>query len=343
MTLFLAGIMVGSLVLYCLLGGADYGAGLWDLLSSGPRKTEQQDLIQMAIQPIWEANHVWLILLLVLLFSGFPSAFATLMIALHVPILLVLLGVVLRGAAFVFRAYSTGNPRMQRAWAYVFSVASCFTPFFLGITLGSLSNDQVMVEHDVSMNGYLAPWFNPFSISVGLLSLSLFAFLAACYLAVEARAADLLDDFRRRALASGAVATLLAIVTFVLSARYAPGIRDGLFHHPLAWIVETSAVIAAAATFIALLKGRVHSARITAALQVSLIVVGWAGAQNPYLVRPQMTIWNSVASDLVIRDLVIASLAGATILFPSLWVLYRVFKRNLNVTSSTITHRETSA
>src|SRR5580658_9579741 len=121
MTSILAGIMVASLVLYVLLAGADFGAGFWDLLSSGSLKDAQRDLIANAIQPIWEANHVWLILILVLLFSGFPSAFGDIMIVLYVPILLMLLGIVLRGSSFVFRAYSSAGDEMRRTWARIFS------------------------------------------------------------------------------------------------------------------------------------------------------------------------------------------------------------------------------
>src|SRR5262249_29741511 len=131
-----AAIIVAAIAIYAISGGADYGAGIWDLLSSGPSKDEQKVLIANAIRPIWEANHVWIIFVLVLLFSGFPRAFGTIMVALFIPILVALLGVVLRGSSFVFRAYSTTDSRMQRTYAYVFSAASCFTPLFLGIVLG---------------------------------------------------------------------------------------------------------------------------------------------------------------------------------------------------------------
>src|SRR5215831_4904163 len=126
MTPLLAAVMGAALVLYVLLAGADYGAGFWDLLSSGPLKDEQKNLIANAIRPIWEANHVWLIFIFVLLFVGFPRAFGAIMIALYVPISLVLLGIVLRGAAFVFRAYST-NSDVQRTYAFLFSASSSFT------------------------------------------------------------------------------------------------------------------------------------------------------------------------------------------------------------------------
>src|SRR5215469_13774235 len=226
MALLLAGIMIVALVAYVLLAGADYGAGLWDLFSSGPSKEEQHDLIANAIQPIWEANHVWLILILVLLFSGFPPAFGAIMVALYIPILLMLVGIVLRGSSFVFRAYSTIDSRMQRACAYVFSMSSCFTPLFAGIIVGALSDDHIFVTQDVSVNGYVLNWLNPFTISVGLLTVALFAFLAAAYLIVEASSEELKSAFRRRAVAAGVAVGIMAALTSILSAWYARGLRD---------------------------------------------------------------------------------------------------------------------
>ena len=152
LTPLLAAVMVSSLVLYVLLAGADYGAGFWDLLSSGPSKEEQKNLIANAIRPIWEANHVWLILILVLLFAGFPRAFGVIMTALCVPISLMLLGIVLRGSSFVFRAYSTANSGTQRTYAYVFSASSSFTPIFAGIVLASLSDNRVVVAQSAFLN-----------------------------------------------------------------------------------------------------------------------------------------------------------------------------------------------
>ena len=112
----LAGIMLASLVIYSLLGGADYGAGFWDLMCSGPRRQNQRDVIAQAIQPVWEANHIWLILLVVLMFSGFPVAFSSISVGLAVPVFLILLGIVLRGSSYVFRAYFAGNIRTQLYW-----------------------------------------------------------------------------------------------------------------------------------------------------------------------------------------------------------------------------------
>ena len=326
LTLLLATIIAVSLTLYAILAGADYGAGVWDLLSSGPLKEEQKELIANSIQPIWEANHVWLILILVLLFSGFPKAFGVIMVALFIPILLMLLGIVLRGSSFIFRAYSTPDSRTQRTWAYVFSAASCFTPFFLGVVLGSLSAGRVVVVDDASVNGYVLSWLNPFSIAVGTFTLVLFAHLAAAFLTVEALTQQLRQDFRNRAIGAGLIAGCLEVLAFVLTAWYARGLRDGLLHDALARTAVLAAAIALIAGIVALFKERFGLARMMAAAHTGAIAIGWAAAQYPYIVRPGMTIANGVSSDITVRYVVLASLAGAFVLFPSLTLLLYVFK-----------------
>lgn len=326
MTPLLAAAMVSSLVLYVLLGGADYGAGFWDLLSRGPLKEAQKNLIANAIRPIWEANHVWLILILVLLFAGFPRAFGTIMIALCVPISLMLLGIALRGSSFVFQAYSTTNSDMQRTYADIFSASSSFTPVFAGIILASLSDDRVLVARDESLNGYVFNWLNPFSLIVGLFTLALFAYLAATYLSVEAPNLDLRQIFRRRAFGAGSISGVLGVVTFILTKRYAQGLRDGLLHNSLAQCAEAGAVISLIVGLAALSRDHVRFSRLMAALFAVSIVTGWAAAQYPYLARPDMTIFNSALSENVVRDVLFALIAGALVLFPSLAFLLYVFK-----------------
>ena len=322
----LAAVIVASLALYAISGGADYGAGVWDLLSGGPFKEEQNELIANAIRPIWEANHIWLIFILVLLFSGFPRAFSSIMVALFIPILLMLFGIILRGSSFVFRAYSTIDSRMQRTCAYLFSVASCITPFFLGIVLGSLSDDSVLVVDGLSMNGYLFNWVNPFPITIGLFTLALFAFLAATYLTVEAPSQSVRQSFRSRAIAAGVIVGCLASLAFLLTNWYAPGLRYGFLHGKLARCSEIAAGIALIVAVIALLKNHFRLARMMAAIYASAVVVGWASAQYPYIARPSTTIFNSVVSDGTVRDVVLASIAGALVLFPSLGLLLYIFK-----------------
>jgi cytochrome bd ubiquinol oxidase subunit II len=325
MTPLLAAFMGAALVLYVLLGGADYGAGFWDLLSAGPLKEEQKSLIANAIRPIWEANHVWLIFIFVLLFACFPRAFGAIMIALYIPISLMLLGIVLRGAAFVFRAYST-NSDMQRTYAFLFSASSSFTPILAGMALASLSDDRVVVVRDESLNGYVFNWLNPFSLSVGLFTLAICAYLAATYLAVEAGSPELRRAFRHRAFAAGSISGVLGIEVFVLSNRYAQGLRTGLLHNSLAVFTGALGVISLIVGLTALFRDRVRPARWIVALFAASIVTSWVAAQYPYLARPEMTVFNSALSENIVRDVLCASIAGALVLFPSLALLLYVFK-----------------
>jgi cytochrome bd ubiquinol oxidase subunit II len=328
--LILAGIMLAALVIYSLLAGADYGAGFWDLMCSGSRQEEQRALIERAIEPVWEANHIWLILIVVLMFSGFPAAFSGICLGLAVPLFLILLGIVLRGSSYVFRAYFTGSVRTQLYWGKVFSISSSLTPLFLGIVIGAISSNAVLVHDGVSENGFLRTWFHPFPLIVGVLSLSLFAYLSACYLAIETNDAAVQNDFRQRALISGFVSIVAAAITYVVAGDSAKPIRDGLTHAPHDWLIELGAAIAAVVAFQALWSRSYFRARIAAAAQVALIVIGWGVAQYPYLVRPELTIVNSAAPSNIVSDLVIAVAVGAVVLIPSLILLLLVFKTNRN-------------
>jgi cytochrome d ubiquinol oxidase subunit II len=328
--LILAGVMLAALVIYSLLGGADYGAGFWDLMCSGLRQEEQRALIARAIQPVWEANHIWLILVVVLTFSGFPAAFSGICLGLAVPIFLILLGIVLRGSSYVFRAYFTGSVRTQLYWGKVFSISSSITPLFLGIVIGAISSNAVLVHDGVSENGFLRTWFHPFPMIVGVLSVSLFAYLSACYLTIETNDTALQNDFRQRALISGLVSIVSAVITYVIAGDSAKPIRDGLMHVPHVWLIELGAAIAALVAFQALWSRSYLRARIAAAAQVALIVIGWGVAQYPYLVRPELTIVNSAAPSNILSDLDIAVAVGAVVLIPSLILLLLVFKTHRN-------------
>ncbi|MGH7606049.1 MAG: cytochrome d ubiquinol oxidase subunit II, partial [Gemmatimonadales bacterium] len=277
----LAGITLVALTGYVLLGGADFGGGVWDLLASGPRRTRQRELIERAIGPVWEANHVWLILAVVLLFTCFPPAFARLAIALHIPLTLVLIGIVLRGSAFAFRSYGSER-QVERYWGRAFAVASLVTPVLLGVSVGAVASGAVG-EWGIGRGfyeSYVAPWLTPFAFAVGLFALACFALLAAVYLTLEAPARDwdLQEDFRRRALAAGIGVLGAAALAWVL-ALPAEGARAGA-----PFVVAAAG--AAGTTFTALWWRRYRIARVAAAAQVALIVWGWGLAQYPYLVPP---------------------------------------------------------
>lgn len=322
----IAGVMVASLVLYALLGGADYGGGVWDLFAFGPRARQQRALIAHAIGPVWEANHVWLILVVVVLFTAFPPAFAAIATALHIPITLLLIGIVLRGTAFTFRTYDAQRDDIQRRWSLIFSIASIITPILLGTTLGAIASGTIRVENGVVTTGFFDSWLAPFPLAVGFFASALFAFLAAVYLTVEADEHALQEDFRLRALLSGVVVGVLALTVFVLAGTGAPSVRAGISRTWWALGLHAFTAIAAVGAFFTLWTRRFKAARICVAAQVTLILLGWALAQFPYLVEPDITITSAAAPQITLQLLLGALAAGALLLFPSYYYLFRIFK-----------------
>jgi cytochrome d ubiquinol oxidase subunit II len=328
----LVGVIFVALNAYTLLAGADFGGGVWDLLARGPRKRRQQELIAEAIGPVWEANHVWLILALVLLFTCFPPAFARLGTLLHIPLSLVLIGIVLRGSAFTFWRYGGHGDEEQRHWGVTFAIASLITPLLLGTTVGAIASGALGDEGRGTGDGfygtYVAPWLNPFTLAVGLFALVAFAFLAAVYLTLEAAERDLREDFRRRALGSGVALFFAAALALLLSRGHAPLVRDALIF--AAWAVPLHLLTGATAiTALAALWFRHwRLARAAAAAQVSLILWGWALSQRPYILPPDLTIAAAAAPAVTLRLALGALALGAVVLVPSLYYLLRVFKRS---------------
>ncbi len=344
--LLLAGAMALALNVYVLLGGADFGGGVWDLFAGGPRRAGQRQLIAGAIGPIWEANHVWLILVLVLLFTGFPPAFAALSTVLHVPLTLMLVGIVLRGSAFVFRAYDTRGDRVQRRWGLVFSIASAATPVLLGMCVGAVASGRAgaavrLLEEAVAgrlesgatafpasfAEVFVRPWLSPFTLAAGGLALALFALLAAVYLTLEAgHDRDLQEDFRRRALAA-AGAVFVAAFAALLCAPGEPGpLHRDLTAAPWALPFHLATGLLSLAAVAALLGRRYRLARLAAAAQVSAILWGWIAAQSPDLVPGALSLAEAAAPPATLRAVLWALAAGALLLVPSLLYLFRVFR-----------------
>jgi len=336
-----AGIIVVALNAYAVLGGADFGGGVWALLASGARRERRRHLIAEAIGPVWEANHVWLILAIVLLFTCFPPAFARLGTLLHIPLSLVLIGIVLRGSAFTFWRYGGGaggaggaggghGDETQRYWGVVFAIASLITPLLLGTTVGAIASGALGDEGRGTGEGfyqvYVAPWLTPFTLSVGVFALIAFAFLAAVYLTLEARERELQEDFRNQALGAGLALFFAALAALLLSHRWAPRVREALIFAP--WAVPLHLLTAATAltALAALWRRRWRVARVAAATQVSLILWGWALAQYPYVLPPDLAVEAAAAPAVTLRLVLAAVALGALVLFPSLYYLLRIFK-----------------
>ena len=316
-------VLVLSLTAYALLGGADYGGGLWDLLATGRTAERQRATIAHAIGPVWEANHVWLIIAIVVLFTGFPRAFAALSTYLHIPLLLVLVGIVLRGSAFVFRAYGPDDPRLDRFWGRIFAVASTATPIFLGVIVGAITEGRLPDSPQGSfVTVFVAPWLTPFSLAVGVFTLALFGYLAAVYLTLEAHDTEERAAFRIRALVSATTVGVLAATVLVLAA---PEVRLGLIASPWAVPLHVATGASAIGTFVFLWFERFQHARVAVAAQVGLILWGWALAHYPYAIRPHLTLAESAAPANVQILLLQVLGVGAVILLPSLLFLFGIF------------------
>jgi len=323
----MAALLALSLNAYILFGGADFGGGVWDLLASGPRRNRQREVIAHALGPIWEANHVWLIFAIVLTFTCFPPVAARLGTVLHIPLTLMLIGIVLRGSAFTFRTYDSQHDAAQRRWGRIFSSASLITPVLLGVSIGAVASGRVgPVTSGGFVRQYVEPWLTPFAFSVGLLALALFAFLAAVFLTLETHDYDLCEDFRRRALGSGIAVFLASALVLLLSRSEAPLVMSGLTASSWAFPLHLATGLTAIAVLAALWFRRFRLARIGAGLQVSLIFWGWQLAQYPLLIPPGFTIEGSAAPHPTLRALLIATAFGGMVLVPSLWYLFQIFK-----------------
>jgi cytochrome d ubiquinol oxidase subunit II len=324
-----AGVLGVALLFYALTGGADFGGGVWDLLATGPRKEAQRRLIAHAIGPIWEANHVWLILVVVLLFVCFPGAYAALSIALHVPLTLMLIGVVLRGAAFVFRAYDPQPGRASTRWERVFAIASVVTPLMLGATLGAAASGQVRANQTVDAALLFSLWLRPFPLMIGALTLALFALLAAVYLTVESSMQGddaLAEDFRRRALICTGLLYNLAWIAALLAEEGAPRLHATLIGSRGSSLFQLVCALTAGGLTLALLFRRYRTARIAAGALTALVVGGFLNAQRPYILFPDFPIEKAASPPVVLRAVLITLGAGALLLLPALYYLFRVFK-----------------
>jgi cytochrome d ubiquinol oxidase subunit II len=336
-----AALAVLALITYAVLGGADFGGGIWDLFATGPRRDAQRNAIAHAMGPVWEANHVWLIFVIVIIFSAFPRAYAALSIALFVPFHLVLLGIILRGAAFVFRAYSPESERGAgagpgaRRWGVVFGTASVITPVLLGTCLGAISSGDIAVTA-TGPAGFagIAPaagdfalppaWLAPVSLLIGALALSLCAYLAAVFLANETES-DLREDFRTRALLAGTAVVVLSTAALPLVYTQAPHLWQGLVGGP-ATPVFVAGVLAALGSGWWLRARSYRLARISSVVQVACLLAGWAIAQSPYIIYPGLTLTDAAAPRSTLLFILWSTPAGMALLLPSLWLLFRVFK-----------------
>ncbi|MCK9894792.1 cytochrome d ubiquinol oxidase subunit II [Frankia sp. AgB32] len=316
-------VMVIGLTAYALLGGADFGGGVWDLLARGPDARDQRKLISNAIGPVWEANHVWLVFIVVALFSGFPPAYGLVGSSLEIPLSAALVGIVLRGAAYVYRAYGAGAAGPDHWWGHVFAVSSTITPFALGVAGASLATGRM------SPDDPMEPLRSSFGLGCGLFAVAATAFLAAVYLCRDAAASPatehLVPEFRRRATGGAVVCGALAMMLLPLFWDQAPVVAHRFLDRSMP-LVGLS-VIGGAATLVALARRQFVVARLAAGLAVGAMLWGWAVAQYPDLIVGQVTADSAAAPTTNIHAMLYAVAGGLAIVLPPIIVLYRLFTR----------------
>ncbi len=320
-----------ALIAYAVLGGADFGAGVWDLLYIGNKDVSKRrhEFINHALGPVWEANHVWLIFLIVGLFTAFPSVFSTLSIVLFLPFTLALIGIVMRGAAFIFRVYGTRNDTYGAVvWGAVFSFASIITPFILGASAAAVASGHIRITSatvQADMTG--VTWFTPFAIVIGLMAVALCGVLSSVYLSVEAKQAQdtgLEQAFRLRAIIAGAATATLGAVGLILSRTEAPLLWQGLLAHAIPVVIGT--MLVGLATAAALFTRRYRVARVLIIIETAGLLGSWGVSQLPYLIPPFVTVDSAANSPAVLQVLLIGTIIGMALLLPSLYYLFSVFK-----------------
>jgi cytochrome d ubiquinol oxidase subunit II len=319
--------MVVGLAAYAVLGGADFGVGFWQLTAGrGKRGDAVRDHAQHSIATVWEANHVWLIFVLTVCWTAYPLAFSSIASTLAVPLFIAALGVVIRGTSYVLRDLAS-NLAAHRALGTVFSLSSLLTPFALGTIVGAIAAGRVPVGN--ARGDLVTSWLNSTAIAIGLLSVITAAFLAAVFLTADAdrNAPDLVEPFRRRALASGVVAGIAASMGLLVVRADVPSLWSGLTSGAGLAAVVISAV-GGIATLLLLAARRYGPARVAAAIAVAGVVAGWPLAQRPRFL-PGLTIAEAAASRATLVGLLIAIAAGGMVLFPSLALLFRLLLRGV--------------
>ncbi|HEY6691599.1 MAG TPA: cytochrome d ubiquinol oxidase subunit II [Solirubrobacteraceae bacterium] len=324
----LADVCVGFVALgitaYAVLGSADFGAGFWDLTAgSAERGGRLRGMVQRSMSPVWEANHVWLIFVLVIIWTAFPVAFGSLFSTLSIPLFLAAIGIIFRGTAFALRGQAA-TINEARVLGAVFALSSVMIPFFLGAAIGGVASGRVPVGN--AEGDLVTSWLNPTSVLIGVIGVLTGAYLAAVYMAGDSQRAgldDLVRAFRARALGAGVVTGVVALAGLLVLRDDAGDLYDGLTSGGGLALVIVSG-LAGLATMVLVWAGRYGLARVTSAAAVAAIVVGWLLAQKPYILPPDLTLNQAKASDATLSAVVIGVAAGMVILAPSLWFLYRL-------------------
>jgi cytochrome d ubiquinol oxidase subunit II len=328
MSTVVAVLLLVAVTAYALFGGADFGAGFWDLVAGGAKRGERpREVIDHSIGPVWEGNHVWLIFCFVVLWTGFPEAYASITLTLFVPLTLAAFGIVLRGSSFAFRK-TVFHTRERRAFGAIFACSSVLVPYCMGAVAGAIASGRVPAG-GVAGDPWDS-WINPTSVLGGVLAIVVVAYLAAVYLVFDARRladATMVDYFRRRAIGAAVVAGVVAFVgIFVLrsDARY---LFDELTSKALPLVIISA--LCGTASLILLLRDSTRGARLLAIGAVASIIGGWGVAQWPYILPESLKVVDAAAPTSTLATLLVAAIGAVCIVLPGFVFLYVLDQRSM--------------
>ncbi len=321
-------LMLLGVTLYAIFGGADFGAGVWEFNLALRASKRERALINRAIGPVWETNHVWMIFVMVLFWGAFPTAFAAVSRALWLPLSLALIGIVFRGAGFVFRSYGSDDIRQENLWTAVFALASTLAPFFLSASAWAIASGTLPVTADGHFTGdYLTGWISPMSIFGGFFGVGVCAYTASIYLTREAwmdEDRELTRVWRRRALLVGCIMGGFSLGGLAVMRSYAPELWARFLDHALIFIGGSAAC--GVGSLVLLYLGKFGSAALGSSGTVAFVIWGWGWAQYPILVPPSITVERAKAAEPVLRWMLITLSIGMLLLIPALVLLFVLFK-----------------
>ena len=321
-------VLFFGVTVYAIFGGADFGAGFWDLAAGGAERGERpRAIVQHSIGPVWEANHVWLIFVMVVLWTGFPEAFSSITLTLFVPLSLAALGIVLRGSGFAFRkeVFRTSS---QRNFGAAFALSSVLVPCCMGAIAGAIASGRVPAGG--TAGDPWSSWINATSILGGVLAVAVCAFLAAVFMIWDAARlgdSDMVAYYRTRAMVTSVVAGFIALVGIVVLHDDARYVFDGLMSRALAFVIISA--LCGIGTLVLLARASHFGARVLAIGAVASVVIAWGVAQSPYLLPTSLEVSQAAAPDATLTTILVVFGVAAVVILPSLGLLYALDQKSL--------------
>jgi cytochrome d ubiquinol oxidase subunit II len=320
-----------ALLLYLLLGGADFGAGIIELFTSDKNKDKTSDTLYRAIGPVWEANHMWLIIVIVILFTGFSEIYATVSTYLHIPLVIMLLGIIARGTAFAFRHYDAVQDDMQKLYNKIFRYSSFITPLFLGIIAGSAVGGKIDPHATNFASAFIFPWLNYFSFSVGLFTVAICGYLAAIFIIGEAQTEAGRARYRIKARSMNLAAVMAGMLVFVAAMLDHIPLTTWLFGNKIGISAIAAAIISLVLQWYLILKGKTIIIRLLAGFQIAMILLATTYYHYPKIILLKgggyLSLLVHRGADKAIMALGLALLIGSLFILPALLYLIYSFQK----------------